>query len=447
MAEQGLSLLRRLADHGYEGYFVGGCVRDELLGRPVNDMDIATNATPEQVIDLFEHTVPTGIAHGTITVIVDGEHFELTTYRTESQYVDHRRPEQVEFVSDLYEDLRRRDFTMNAIARGLNDEYVDPFHGRDDLGKGIIRCVGEAEERFEEDALRMLRGIRFASVFDFELEEKTWQALVHRRELISYIAAERIRVEMEKMIAGPHPYKGIELLRASGLVEHMKMQVPCPPQRPELLKRLDDLTAVKLDLRVQELDTGNSDLQSLVEQIGIDRSLLSWTLIAMSLGLNGDNVRQTMKEWTFANVFTEKLSRLIRLHEWLSRELSSTAEQPWTSEQAYRIWTAGVLNHGRQAAMHWLLLYNVLPEAGTMPPIDCIAAHALEWLSAQRVWSLADVNVNGQQVLTALDTRGGAWLGQLMNEILLKVAVGDLANDTDQIIEYAIRRHREGEQV
>ncbi|WP_411342892.1 CCA tRNA nucleotidyltransferase [Paenibacillus sp. WLX1005] len=488
-AEQGLSLLRRLADHGYEGYFVGGCVRDELLGRPINDMDIATNATPEQVIDLFEHTVPTGIAHGTVTVIVDGEHFELTTYRTESQYVDHRRPEQVEFVSDLYEDLRRRDFTMNAIARGLNDDYVDPFNGRDDLAKGIIRCVGEAEERFEEDALRMLRGIRFASVFDFELEHTTWQALVHRRELISYIAAERIRVEMEKMIAGPHPLKGVELLRASGLVEHMKIHVPCPPQRPELLQHLDDLTPLKWNERIKQLSSRSAHEQSLWEQTFLDRSLLTWTLIALSLGLNADHVRQTMKEWTFANVFTERIARLIRLHEWLNIQTQSKIQQLFPSESslpscpdddtesmqdasmsdydvkegnrskqevvdeaqpshvAFRIWTEGVIHYGREAAVHWLLLHHTLSQDATLSLLDEIADHAAEWLAKQTVWSLADVNINGQQVLAALDTRGGAWLGQLMNEILLHVAVGDLVNDTDTIVQYAVRRHGEGEQA
>ena len=215
-AEQGQSLLRRLTDQGYEGYFVGGCVRDELMGRPVNDMDIATNATPEQVIALFERTIPTGLEHGTITVLIENGPFEVTTYRTETEYVDHRRPEQVQFVRELSEDLRRRDFTMNAIARGIDGEYVDPFHGIEDLRNGIIRCVGIADERFEEDALRMVRGIRFASVFDFEIEQQTWQALLNHQALIKHIATERIRVEMEKMIAGPYPYHGIELLLSSG---------------------------------------------------------------------------------------------------------------------------------------------------------------------------------------------------------------------------------------
>lgn len=421
-----MSLLRRLADHGYEGYFVGGCVRDELMGRPINDMDIATNATPEQVLELFEHTVPTGIAHGTITVIVDGEHFEITTYRTEGQYVDHRRPEQVEFVSDLYEDLRRRDFTMNAIARGLDGEYVDPFHGREDLQKGIIRCVGVPGERFDEDALRMVRGLRFASVFDFELESETWTALLERRELIRYIATERIRVEMEKMIAGPHPVKGIRLLQQSGLVGYMKVNVPCPAARPELLERL--------------------------EVVAGEPWLLRWTLIMLALGCNDEQARQALKQWTFSNAAVDLVVRLLRLHQQLLTVDMPTAQDTndkhdvvasqEKSNPARLTLIAGVLQYGQDTSELWQQLYTALPEQDHTPTLRILYEQAPAWIESMQAYSLADLCVNGQDVLSALDTRGGPWLGKLMQQILLAVASGELGNDRDTILDYA-RTHAE----
>ncbi len=421
-----MSLLRRLADHGYEGYFVGGCVRDELMGRPINDMDIATNATPEQVLELFEHTVPTGIAHGTITVIVDGEHFEITTYRTEGQYVDHRRPEQVEFVSDLYEDLRRRDFTMNAIARGLDGEYVDPFHGCEDLQKGIIRCVGVPGERFDEDALRMVRGLRFASVFDFELEPETWAALLERRELIRYIATERIRVEMEKMIAGSHPVKGIRLLQESGLVGYMKVNVPCPAARPELLERL--------------------------EAVAGEPWLLRWTLIMLALGCNDEQARQALKQWTFSNAAVDRVVRLLRLHQQLLTVDMPTAQDTndkhkvvasqEKSNPARLTLIAGVLQYGQDTAELWQQLYTALPEQDHTPSLRTLYEQTPAWIESMQAYSLADLCVNGQDVLSALDTRGGPWLGKLMQQILLAVASGELGNERNTVLDYA-RTHAE----
>ncbi|WP_322905619.1 CCA tRNA nucleotidyltransferase [Paenibacillus campi] len=410
-AERGLSLLRRLADHGYEGYFVGGCVRDELIGRPINDMDIATNATPAQVLELFEHTVPTGIAHGTVTVIVEGEHFELTTYRTEGQYVDHRRPEQVEFVSDLYEDLRRRDFTMNAIARGLDGNYVDPFHGRDDLQKGMIRAVGVPGERFDEDALRMLRGLRFASVFDFELESDTWAALLERRELIRYIATERIRVEMEKMIAGSHPVKGIRLLQASGLLRYMKVHIPCPAARSELLERL--------------------------EKVPGEPWVLRWTLLVLALGLNDEAARQALKQWTFSNAAVDHVVKLLRLHEHLLTVDAPGSAAYGKMKRLRLLLIAGVLQYGRDTAALWQQLYSALPDHDHTDRLRLLYEQAPTWIDSMHAYSLADLCVNGQDVLSALNTCGGPWLGKLMQQLLLAVASGELVNERHAVLDYA----------
>ena len=193
-----------LEAHGYEAYTVGGCVRDSLLGRTPNDWDITTNATPEQMKACFDdfRVIETGIQHGTLTVIVEGMQLEITTYRNDGEYLDNRHPVQVTFSKHIEDDLSRRDFTVNAMAYHPQKGWVDLFSGRDDLTARVIRCVGDAKTRFEEDGLRILRAIRFASVLDFEIEENTAKAIHGCKHLLSGIAAERIREEFCKLICG-----------------------------------------------------------------------------------------------------------------------------------------------------------------------------------------------------------------------------------------------------
>ena len=189
---------------GYEGYAVGGCVRDSLIGRTPNDWDITTNATPEQMKACFKdfRVIETGIRHGTLTVIIDGTQLEITTYRNDGEYLDNRHPVQVTFSEKIEDDLARRDFTVNAMAYHPKRGLVDLFGGRKDLAAGIIRCVGEAQTRFEEDGLRILRAIRFAAVLNFEIDKDTANAIHACRDLLSGIAAERVREEFCKLICG-----------------------------------------------------------------------------------------------------------------------------------------------------------------------------------------------------------------------------------------------------
>ncbi|MES9685497.1 CCA tRNA nucleotidyltransferase, partial [Gottfriedia acidiceleris] len=214
-------ILDKLIKNGFEAYFVGGCVRDKLLNRTIGDIDIATSALPEEVMSIFPKTVPTGLQHGTVLVIQNSEPYEITTFRTESTYHDFRRPSEVTFVKSIEEDLKRRDFTMNAIAMTTKNEIIDPFNGTIDLYDGLIRCVGEAKERFQEDALRMLRGIRFVSQLDFRLHDETFNAIKSNKHLIENIAIERISVEIEKMLIGKSPKKGIGLLIQTNLINHL----------------------------------------------------------------------------------------------------------------------------------------------------------------------------------------------------------------------------------
>lgn len=210
MPEAANYIIQTLMAHGYEAYIVGGCVRDSVLGRTPQDWDITTSATPEQTKALFRRTIDTGIEHGTVTIMMDHVGYEVTTYRVDGKYEDHRRPKEVTFTASLLEDLKRRDFTINAMAYNEQEGLVDIFGGAEDLRLGIIRCVGVPQERFDEDALRILRAVRFAAQLDFEIEAKTRQAIREKAEFLRDISAERIQVELTKLITSDHPERIID---------------------------------------------------------------------------------------------------------------------------------------------------------------------------------------------------------------------------------------------
>lgn len=216
------ALLERLQSAGHEAWLVGGGVRDLLRGQHPKDWDIATQALPEEVTKLFRRVVPTGIAHGTVTVVVPEGHVEVTTFRVESAYVDGRRPGAVEFRRDLVEDLARRDFTINALAYDpVGGRFRDPFGGQEDLGRRRIRSVGVAAERFGEDGLRPLRAVRFATVLDFELERETEAAISGALGVFDKVALERRRDEFLKLLLAPGVVRGLELLRRTGLMDRL----------------------------------------------------------------------------------------------------------------------------------------------------------------------------------------------------------------------------------
>lgn len=198
-------ILNRLHAYGYEAYAVGGCIRDSLLGRTPEDWDITTSAVPAQVKELFPRTVDTGLQHGTVTVLDGREGFEVTTYRIDGEYTDGRHPKEVTFTPSLLEDLKRRDFTINAMAYNEQHGLVDAFGGASDLAAGVIRCVGNPMERFKEDALRMLRAVRFAAQLDFQMEEHTKEAIRTLAADLKRISAERIQAELVKLAVSAHP--------------------------------------------------------------------------------------------------------------------------------------------------------------------------------------------------------------------------------------------------
>lgn len=198
-------ITEQLNSAGYEAYAVGGCVRDSILDRVPNDWDITTSAKPEKVKEIFKRTVDTGLKHGTVTVLIGKEGYEVTTYRVDGEYEDGRHPKSVEFTSSLKEDLLRRDFTINAMAYNDTDGLVDIFGGIDDIEKKTIRCVGNPRERFTEDALRLLRAVRFAAQLGYEIEPDTYKAIGELAPTLEKISAERIQVELVKTLTSDHP--------------------------------------------------------------------------------------------------------------------------------------------------------------------------------------------------------------------------------------------------
>lgn len=200
-------IINTIMEAGYEAYAVGGCIRDFILGRTPDDWDITTSAKPDQVKALFPRTIDTGIQHGTVTVMLDKEGFEVTTYRIDGEYEDGRHPKEVTFTANLVEDLKRRDFTINAMAYNDKAGLVDVFEGMRDIEKKVIRCVGDPMQRFTEDALRLMRAVRFSAQLGYEIEEKTLDAMRELSPNLVHISAERIQSELIKLVVSPHPEK------------------------------------------------------------------------------------------------------------------------------------------------------------------------------------------------------------------------------------------------
>lgn len=216
-------IIARLEQHGYEAYIVGGCVRDSLMGKRPNDWDICTSARAEEMMALFEdkRVIPTGIQHGTLTILAEDGAYEVTTFRIDGEYLDHRHPKSVAFTRELAEDLSRRDFTINAMAWHPERGLIDLFGGVEDLRDRLVRAVGDPVQRFNEDGLRMLRMVRFATVLDFDYDPATYDAVRKQGHLLQYISKERIQVELNKILLAAHPARGLEDLYTLGMYPYI----------------------------------------------------------------------------------------------------------------------------------------------------------------------------------------------------------------------------------
>ena len=270
---EALPVMQQLVDAGYEAYFVGGSVRDMLLHKPISDVDIATSATPQEVKEIFPHTVDVGIEHGTVMVIYHKEGYEVTTFRTEEGYEDFRHPDKVTFVRSLEEDLKRRDFTINALAIGIDDQLMDFFDGIGDLERQCIRCVGDAKERFNEDALRMFRAVRFVGQLGFQVEEETKNAISLLKMNLSKVAVERMKVEFEKMIQSSYRKDALKLFVETGLYQ------ACPlfDGKGEILLKLAEFPIKEMSV------------------------LQAWILFVDALNLSDKEVTHLLKSWKSSN--------------------------------------------------------------------------------------------------------------------------------------------------
>ena len=270
---EALPVMQQLVDAGYEAYFVGGSVRDMLLHKPISDVDIATSATPQEVKEIFSHTVDVGIEHGTVMVIHHKEGYEVTTFRTEEGYEDFRHPDKVTFVRSLEEDLKRRDFTINALAIGIDDQLMDFFDGIGDLERQCLRCVGDAKERFNEDALRMFRAVRFVGQLGFQIEENTKNAISLLKMNLSKVAVERMKVEFEKMIQSSYRKDALKLFVETGLYQ------ACP-----LFDGKDEILLKLAEFPLKEMSV-----------------LQAWILFIDELNLSDKEVTHLLKSWKSSN--------------------------------------------------------------------------------------------------------------------------------------------------
>lgn len=388
-------VLKVLTDSGHEAYIVGGYVRDFVLGRDVKDIDIATSAAPEQVMERFAKTVPTGLQHGTVTVISNGYAFEVTTFRKESEYEGFRRPKEVEFVRNLEEDLQRRDFTMNAMALDQERRLIDPFGGKADMERGILRAVGEPSERFREDALRMLRCIRFAAEYGLEVEPRTWAALLEHAPLLQHIAMERVRMELERMVEGSHPLLALRMLAASGLLRHAKAPLALP-ELPAELEALEQLAAPQL----------------------------RWALLLRAQRMNAQDASRVLRQLTFSRTKWENVSAVLALDAELGQ-----------AQPSVTAWKRAAVRYGVETAKAWLSMEQAV--RAVVPDESVYLQHGAAWLEEMPAASVKELAVSGSDLVRALGGKPGPWLGRMMAELLDRVALGELQNDTASLIEAA----------
>jgi tRNA nucleotidyltransferase (CCA-adding enzyme) len=376
-----IPILKQIEDAGFEAYFVGGCVRDALLGLPIHDVDIATSAYPQEVKQIFKRTVDTGIQHGTVTVLDHGHGYEITTFRTESGYQDFRRPDQVTFVRSLKEDQLRRDFTINALAARHDGSIIDNFGGLQDLDAHLLRAVGNAHDRFHEDALRMMRAVRFESQLGFQLETQTAQALRDNAPLLEHIATERIATEFIRMLLG--------IKRSAGLTSFIqsRLYLYCPG----LADAQDAL------LRYEALD----DRQ-------LQQDAAAWTLLVYLADVPAAGF---MKKWKQANHLSMTVQSAQKI---LPALLAGTADN-WALFQCGE--------PALTAALEAAALLN--------PAFDQLAVR--NDYAALSIKSAKELALNGGDLIK-LGFQPGREMGQTLASMVRAVVAGTVANDRDALL-------------
>jgi tRNA nucleotidyltransferase (CCA-adding enzyme) len=380
-------VVERLESAGHEAYLVGGCVRDQLLGRPVYDYDITTSALPEQVQALFSETIPTGIQHGTVSVVLNRERFEVTTFRMDGDYEDGRRPLEVVFVRSLREDLARRDFTINAMALGRDGELHDPFGGQDDLRVRLVRAVGEPERRFQEDALRMLRGIRFAAQLGFEIESATKTAIWREAHRLKTIARERIREEWHKMLLSS-PQIALPLLQETGSLGYVLSR----PQR--------------FDLQVNDPWGRGVDPWVLAGKWATEAPCdlaLRYCIGFRAVKMDDARMDRTLQELKLSGQLKKEIRGCWALNAFGDPER-------WNDRQ----WRDLFFKSGRESVWRACMLHAILQEESERQAYWQAEVQARA--ARQPIWSLQDLAVSGQDLLAA-GVEAGPQLGRMLKRL------------------------------
>lgn len=425
-----------LQEAGFEAYAVGGCIRDSLLGRTPNDWDITTSAKPMEVKALFSHTIDTGIQHGTVTILLDREGFEVTTYRIDGEYEDGRHPKEVSFTGSLEEDLKRRDFTINALAYNETAGLIDIFEGQKDLKDGIIRCVGNAEERFTEDALRMLRAIRFSAQLGYRIEENTLAAIHKLAGNLEKISAERIQTELLKLIVSPHP----DYLRTAyecGVTKvffpefDLAMETPqnhphhCYNVGEHILHSLLEIPADKV-LRLTMLLHDIAKPQCLtVDEKGI-------THFHGHEGMGAEMSRVILRRLRMDNDTTDKVCRLVRFHDYGNGVAPDR-----------RIVRRAVNKIGEDLFADFLLVKKADLLAQSMYLREEKLSNLAAWdacyreiREAEECVSLRTLAVNGKDLIAA-GLQPGRELGDILKQLLDEVLENPEKNEKDYLISRA----------
>ena len=394
---EALPVMQQLVDAGYEAYFVGGSVRDMLLHKPISDVDIATSATPQEVKEIFSHTVDVGIEHGTVMVIHHKEGYEVTTFRTEEGYEDFRHPDKVTFVRSLEEDLKRRDFTINALAIGIDDQLIDFFDGIGDLERQCIRCVGDAKERFNEDALRMFRALRFVGQLGFQIEEETKNAISLLKMNLSKVAVERMKVEFEKMIQSSYRKDALKLFVETGLYQ------ACP-----LFDGKEDILLKLAEFPLKEMSV-----------------LQAWILFVDELNLSDKEVTHLLKSWKSSNEQIRDV--LVGYKTYRARK-----EEEWNFFLAY--------DCPYEVACEVEQLLIVQDKSSSMEGLEA-TYHSLP------IRSMNDIHLNGHDIIRILKLdKKGPIIGQVLKTVEKMILEQSISNDAE-VLETYVLAHFGGKSV
>lgn len=394
---EALPVMQQLVDAGYEAYFVGGSVRDMLLHKPISDVDIATSATPQEVKEIFSHTVDVGIEHGTVMVIHHKEGYEVTTFRTEEGYEDFRHPDKVTFVRSLEEDLKRRDFTINALAIGIDDQLMDFFDGIGDLERQCLRCVGDAKERFNEDALRMFRAVRFVGQLGFQIEEKTKKAISLLKMNLSKVAVERMKVEFEKMIQSSFRKEALQLFVETGLYQ------ACP-----LFDGKDEILLKLAEFPLKEMSV-----------------LQAWILFIDELNLSDKEVIHLLKSWKSSNEQIRDV--LVGYKTYRARK-----EEEWNFFFAYAC--------PYEVACEVEALLIAQNKSTSMKGLE-------ETYHSLPIRSMNDIHLNGHDIIRILKLdKKGPIIGQVLKTVEKMILEQSISNDAE-VLETYVLSHFGGKSV